>query len=1048
MTESEKHSYIGALAGASRLVPFTNASAPAPFDPDQALVFNEAAGRVLVLARNSTTGAFELVGNQKMSPPAATGVQFESSKSVVYVSPRTVASGGRITKAFSSALTSPIAVVLDSDLGRAVATQWCRITPDTGPGGEFLFHSRARMLVVRSEALAEVASMKTPDEPLMILRGQPYDAATPNVFGSDVFVLYRNKTFVDRYTWLADRNELRLADRFNIPRCNEALHATFDGTRLVIVAATRVTVFDVADEAVVWSHHDPNGLFSSLGTTLKPSTTEYEDGADDEDYRAAVFRARFNPGRDRLVRDVYQSGDHFSRLSHVVGSLKAPRDSVTLGPVQPIVALVNRRWLVLDPATGRLVTSGDLVFRFRGQDVAEGLEPGPADGDAAEDRLISLDTVAGIRLVWTGTPSWRTDAEGLRCAYFDGATHADFGSRKQVFIAEAFSLTAWVRFESSYADGTYTVIGGGTLGQMLIVTRAGVVSSVGIGGSTVVVPELFDGAWHHIAVTRANDTANILVYSDGVLRGSPGSPPPPIDAEAGDMSLRRLALGKSTGATAHYFKGWLGDTRIYQLEASASYIAALEDAGPEGVARTEVLVPPPVITSSLTASVTEDTVFNYTITATGAGPIYFGVVDPPAWLTSINPLTGAISGTPTEMGTEVLVIRASGAGGMSTALLVVTITSMVGDLSAVRVNSAITDSWLDRANLKLYITGGGTQFTDASGTYARNNAGCLDLQTGLWTAWAPVLSSANSTIWSRSDSPWVYIGGPTGVNGAPSGRTKRVDKTTGASDAGFEIAETTVDYIVDATPIGGAIWAGQHYNGSQYVATKYSSAGVKDPGNVYVRSTAQSVSGCYPTTITPGGFGLGSAPSSVSPGPPYVAQGVCQFDLTTGLVIAATYGPASAAAYPSKEVVNNRVTITGGFTTVRDASLATVQSGLNNVCVLSDTLSTVYPFNVTFVCSDATRCAAIDPKNNNVFVGGNITSVAGDSNRKTVFKMKADGTLDTAFFPDFASGGASIQLAVVSDALIVMGNWTAQVNKQIRPYFAVLRTDTGQLRGG
>jgi hypothetical protein len=192
---------------------------------------------------------------------------------------------------------------------------------------------------------------------------------------------------------------------------------------------------------------------------------------------------------------------------------------------------------------------------------------------------------------------------------------------------------------------------------------------------------------------------------------------------------------------------------------------------------------PPVITSSLTGSVTEDVFWAYTITATGAGPIFYDVVSAPSWLTGINHLTGAISGTPTEPGTYNINITASNDGGTDTESVVLTVVNAIGDNSLVKANGVVED--IHVVGALAYVVGAFTTVTDASGTYTRNYAACLNMSTGLWTAWNPNIAVSVPVCVLASGSS-VYIGttaaGST-FGGVVRGYGGRVDATTGALDA-------------------------------------------------------------------------------------------------------------------------------------------------------------------------------------------------------------------------------------------------------------------------
>ncbi len=99
-----------------------------------------------------------------------------------------------------------------------------------------------------------------------------------------------------------------------------------------------------------------------------------------------------------------------------------------------------------------------------------------------------------------------------------------------------------------------------------------------------------------------------------------------------------------------------------------------ETTTPGETAPPVILPDPPVITSPLTDSTPEDEVWEYHITATGAVPITYGVIDPPDWLTDIDPLTGLISGIPPDPGLDPIIISATNAGGTTTAILELTVT--------------------------------------------------------------------------------------------------------------------------------------------------------------------------------------------------------------------------------------------------------------------------------------------------------------------------------------------------------------------------------------
>lgn len=173
-------------------------------------------------------------------------------------------------------------------------------------------------------------------------------------------------------------------------------------------------------------------------------------------------------------------------------------------------------------------------------------------------------------------------------------------------------------------------------------------------------------------------------------------------------------------------------------------------------------VPPPVITSPLTASVEAGAAFTYTITATNS-PTSFSATGLPAGL-AVNASTGEITGSTTVTGSHDVTIGANNAGGSGSATLVLTVTA--APVAAPVIDSALTASVEAGAAFTYTITA----------TNSPTSFGATSLPAGL-----------------SIDSSTGVISGSTSVTGSH-------DIVLSASNAGGT-GTATLTLTVSATPI-------------------------------------------------------------------------------------------------------------------------------------------------------------------------------------------------------------------------------------------------------
>ena len=461
-----------------------------------------------------------------------------------------------------------------------------------------------------------------------------------------------------------------------------------------------------------------------------------------------------------------------------------------------------------------------------------------------------------------------------------------------------------------------------------------------------------------------------------------------------------------------------------------------------------VVVPPviapaaPVITSALTASVTEDTLFGYTITATGTGPISYGVVSAPVWLTGINALSGVISGTPPDPSTVSITITATNAGGTASATLVVTVDAAIGNMSAVSVIGNVVA--MTKVNNLLYLVGGFSQVTDSSGTLSRANAACINMVTGLWTTWNPSPAGGNLTSIGY-DGTWIYLGGVfTTVNGAARQSAARVHPTTGANDSWaptFSAASAVTDFLYDGTSMwlcGGFTTV----NGSahEYVAKFTPLSGALSSWRAIVpqmptypdRYLAPQTSSANRTFIDYGGAilllgGLGASfdvPGNVKT----LAKGFISVDKGSGIIAQSTHSVPTEL-----NSQNHGAAVIGGlvYTTCPFgiSSYQNVPSGTDAATglpggqqvVLSGT-SVVTGFAPGFYNLESDWLRAYAGVGSNILIAGGFSRLSGDTSKRYMQLVTPSGALAPGF-----TGVWAVSLPTSVKALLDLGGGNVAV---------------------
>jgi len=327
--------------------------------------------------------------------------------------------------------------------------------------------------------------------------------------------------------------------------------------------------------------------------------------------------------------------------------------------------------------------------------------------------LLASTTVSGTNGVWTDTPitpvqllsgvtyrvSFLTGGQtyywnsSLSSTFANGTINQDYYSSGDAFPTTIDSERWWF-VDLKYTVGSTVPVSPGTTGAFTAGAWNGSLSISQTG--TGVVLEANDGSGHIGDSNSFNVTtlANISVTpaSGFTSAGGTGGPFTPSSASyqvtnTGSGSMSWSANGAPAWITLSPASGTLASGASTTVTASINTAANSFGVGTytgtinfnnttSGFGNTSrsvsltVTPPPPVITSSLTASGSAGQLFSYQITASNS-PTSFGATGLPTGL-GINS-SGLISGTPAAAGISNITISATNANGTGSATLVLTI---------------------------------------------------------------------------------------------------------------------------------------------------------------------------------------------------------------------------------------------------------------------------------------------------------------------------------------------------------------------------------------
>ncbi|THA22997.1 Teneurin-1 [Streptomyces sp. A1277] len=240
----------------------------------------------------------------------------------------------------------------------------------------------------------------------------------------------------------------------------------------------------------------------------------------------------------------------------------------------------------LDPANGRTSTEDTLydnLGNVTGSTVHDGTTAPVARWKMAETSgPTAADSSGGNSTATFGSGVTRSTERG-GAAVFDGTANA-YGQTKGAVVntGGSFTVSAWVKLNSTAANGTFLAQDGKQASgfQLYYSTAYGwtfnrhsadvvkptiVRSSSGTAAATA-------GTWTHLAGVYDQEAAQIRLYVNGVLSGTPAAFTTPWDATGAVQIGRRLY----DGAYGENTNGSLSDIQIYGEALTATQVAAVK----------------------------------------------------------------------------------------------------------------------------------------------------------------------------------------------------------------------------------------------------------------------------------------------------------------------------------------------------------------------------------------------------------------------------------------------------------------------------------------